>query len=230
MQKFILSIVFVLFSLTVTNAQSKFTVGLGASGSLFVPSENHLLDARNSILPHLHFQYEPFSVGRFSGQIQANFYSKQIGLYRSYDNDQGGTTVEGFHYQHLATDLVLSVLYNQPVSENVSFRPRIGYFFSFNHFMDATQRFGVFGGGSTNSSGTTFGLSEPSAYFHPGIMAGFSFDRIKNRSISLFADVYLTPRDIFNDPLTFLIDGQQEELQGKFHYLNVGIRYGLDKL
>lgn len=231
MQKFILSIVLTIFSLTVMKAQSKFSVGLGASANVFIQSTpDPYFNSHNYILPHLHFKYEPFTYNRFSGQVQANFYSKRIGLSTTYESNQGGTIVEGFYYQHLATDLVLSVAYKQPISKHLSFQPRLGYFFSYNHFFDATQQTGVSGGGSTASNFGIVNFSEATSYFHPGVMAGFSVDKLKNRSISLFADVYLTPRDIFSAPLTYQIDGQQpQELQGKFHYLNVGIRYELDK-
>ena len=230
MKKIILSFVFIIASFTIINAQSKFMVGLGASGNLFVQSnptpdfENH-----NSILPHLHFKYEPLSFGQFSAQVQANFYAKQIGFSNSYVNNQGGKTTFGFIYEHLATDLVVSVAYNHSITETLLFKPRLGYFLSHNHFFNTKSTYSVSGGtdGSTNVVKVDF--SETSSYFHSGIMAGFSFERLKNRSISLFADVYITPRNIFSDPLVFEINGFENELQGKYHYLNIGIRYGLDK-
>ncbi|MFK7949568.1 MAG: hypothetical protein AB8G11_18395 [Saprospiraceae bacterium] len=230
MQKFVLSTVFVIFSLSLMNAQSKFTVGLGASQSIFVPTteENSIYENDNYLSPHLHFKYEPISFGRFSGQVQANFYIKYIGI-ASKEKNQEELSIARFKYEYLSTDLVLSVIYNHPISETLLFKPRLGYFFSYNHYSTIIEHYHSGSGVSIGNDIGRFDLFEGSSFTNSGIMAGFSFDRLKNRSISLFADFYFSPQDVLPEVIVYHRDGVGGEIQGEFHYLNVGIRYGLDK-
>lgn len=231
MQKFIFSCLFIVASITFINAQSKFTLGIGVSGSLFIQAQDDpYLSSFSFVSPHVHLKYEPFSFGRFSGQVQANFYSKKIGLGTRYENLQGGINREGFSSLFLSGDLVLSVAYNHPISKTLNFQPRLGYFFSFNQLLGNEIYSGTSGGGGTSNFIIDIELEETPFFFYPGIMTGFSIDRFKNRSFIFFMDFYISPRNSFTEPLVYKINGEETRLQGKFHYVNVGIRYGLDKL
>lgn len=230
MKKIIFSLVFIAASFTIVQAQSKFSIGLGASQSIFVPTqENDSYESNNYLSPHLHLRYEPFSFGKFSTSVQANFYIKNIGVISKERNDEY-LSIARFKYEYLATDLVLSVAYDHQISETLLFRPRLGYFFSYNHYNNIIEHYHQGSGVSVGNDIGRFELSETPFFTNYGLVTGFSFDWLKNRSISLFADFYLSPQDVLPEAIVYNRNGQGGEIQGQYHYVNVGMRYGLDRL
>lgn len=229
MQRFILSFVFIIASFTIIQAQSKFTIGLGVSQSIFVPTtaENEFYENDNYLSPHLHLKYEPFSFGKFSAQVQGSLYQKKIGIASKEKTQDGLFNVTTFRHQHLATDLVLSVAYNIPISETYQFRPRLGYFFSYNFYRTYVALYREESGVTIGNDIGMFEADEAPSFFNSGFVTGFSFDRLKNNhSISLFADAYISPVEVFDEPLSYERVGESGEIQGKYHHVTIGIRYG----
>lgn len=206
-------------------------IGLGASFSHFQWKDNvTLLTSQTKALPHFQYSFETYDkLSRgYRGNVQMNFYKKEIRLGTSY-RDGNSKVKYGFAHEYLSSDIVLSVSYDFRKGYYI-FKPRLGYFFSFNHYIGSTVYSQNTGG--TGQSQISFGaieVEDASNLFYPGILAGFSLynSKIAQRNIALFADFYFTPTDIFNDSLRFSVDGFLLELQGKLHHLNVGCRVSL---
>lgn len=241
MKKIILSIIFNLCFLLIfpqtINAQIRhLSIGAGTSLNFFQrdisdPYFQHF----SQFLPHFHLKLETsdvLSLG-LTGQLQTNFYTKQIRLGYRYENTAGGKVTEGFHHDYASADIVLSVGYNHRIKPTIWFQPRLGYFFSFNQYIGATEFTKVTGGGTNTVPVNSFDVqSDENPFFiYPGIFTGFSVCTFYNsRAFIIFTDFYIAPRNIFSAPFEYQINGGgQVELQGKYHYLNMGIRVGLNR-
>ncbi|NJN77395.1 MAG: hypothetical protein HC803_02945 [Saprospiraceae bacterium] len=229
-------LLFFLLITTSSNAQIRgLSVGFGGSLNHFQRSENDpYLQHFSQVLPHFHLKLETSDLNGFIGQVQTNFYMKQIRLGYRYKNAAGGTNTEGFHHDYISSDVVISAAHNYRINGLTRLRPRLGFFVSFNQHIGTTDYSGVSGGGSNNSSQAMYYFdietSDSPFFIYPGIFLGFSTLRYvgnRNRGYSLFADLYLAPRNIFSNPFEYTINGSSMELQGKYHYLNMGLRVDL---
>lgn len=217
------------------NAQVKgLSAGFGGSMNYFQRVEKDaVLQHFSQVLPHFHLKLETPDLMRFVGQIQTNFYTKQIRLGYRYQLTSGGKVTEGFHHDYFSSDVVLSAMYNHRINGTTRFRPRLGFFVSFNQYVGTTEYSGVSGFGSNSNIQAQYSFDietdESPFFIYPGIFLGFSILKYSNRGrgYSLFTDFYFAPRNIFSNPFSYSLNGDLMELQGKYHYLNLGLRMNL---
>jgi hypothetical protein len=217
------------------NAQVKgLSVGFGGSVNYFQRVEKDpILQHFSQVLPHFHLKLETPDLMGFVAQVQTNFYTKQIRLGYRYQLSSGGKATEGFHHDYFSSDIVLSAMYNHRINGTTRFRPRLGFFISLNQYIGTTEYSGVSGFGSnSNSQGQySFDIETDDAPFfiYPGIFLGFSILKYSNRGrgYSIFMDFYLAPRNVFSSPFSYSLNGDSMQLQGKYHYMNFGLRMDL---
>lgn len=227
---------FILLLITIPlNAQIKgLSIGLGGSVNYFqsAASATSLKNFKQFLL-HFHLKFETMETMKLKGQIQANFYNKQIRFGQQYVFASGGKMTEGFHHDYISSDVVLSAAFNHQIKREMKVQPRLGFFVSFNQYVGTTEYTALSGWrglSSTSNSQSMYSYAiktdESPFFIYPGIFTGFSIlkNNKKGRAFSIFTDFYLAPRNIFSNPFQYLLNGDSMELQGKYHYLNIGFR------
>lgn len=237
MKKIILLILLLPIVLTTIEAQvGRFSVGAGVSANYFQSAiVDPYLEDFSQVLSHFQLQYQTADVlsKGIVGQVQTNFYTKQIRYGYHYTNTAGGLNREGFRFDYISADIALSAAYNYRLNGRTRLQPRLGYFFSFNKYLGTSEFSSVSGGGVNNTTLYHFNIetNEDISFFHAGILTGLSIIRYtkNDRAVSIFTDFYLSPRNILSEPLTYTMNGDDFELQGKYHYFNMGLRVGLNR-
>lgn len=216
------------------NAQIKgLSIGFGGSVNYFQSVKAPFLEHFSQVLPHFHLKFETIETIKLKGQIQANFYTKQIRFGYQYDLVTGGKITEGFHHDYVSSDIVLSTAFDYRTKGGIRLQPRLGFFVSFNQYLGTTEYTalsGWHGFNSTSNSQSMYSFEietdESPFFIYPGVFTGFSIlkNNKKGRAFSIFTDLYLAPRNIFSNPFKYSLNGDSMELQGKYHYLSIGFR------
>ena len=225
-----------------TNAQVRFSAGVGAFANYFQTSIDNIdLNYENNsvVLPHFHLQtsMKPSEDSRFVGIIQWNIMPKQIRFDNPKYVSDGSIITDSYYHLYGSLEMELALGYEIPIRK-FTFVPQAGFFVSGNRYVSTNKykkiteypNVGYLTHTSYGSS-RSFSGRQSNYSLYSGVSFGFSLNKKtkKNRTIGLFTNVYLTPSEMLETPLEMVLDNLPIQVQGKFQYMNIGLRFGLNK-
>lgn len=237
--KYYFTVTFILLAFTNISAQqltTNFSAGIGVKYNIFDSNEVLPFEFVNDFSPHFNFQLDikRNKKSGFNGIIQLNLLSKKISFGETYQLPNSGQIVEGFTHEFLSAELLIATGFDIP-TKHFMIQPELGFCFAFNQYIGLNYFNRISGNAVVNTqiSNWVFETEKAPFFIYPSIIFGVELERQflkKPRRFILFFDTYLTPVNIFTDPFNYQVNGDNFELQGKYHYLNLGLRIGINTL
>lgn len=201
--------------------------------NIFDSNEAIPLEFVNDFSSHLNFQIELSRSKKsgFNGIVQLNLLRKKVSFGETYQLPNSGRIVEGFTHEFLSAELLIATGFDIPTKHFI-IQPKLGFCFAFNQYVGLNYFSRISGNAVANTqvSNWVFETETEPFFIYPSIIFGVELKRqflnIPRRFI-LFFDTYLTPVNIFADPFIYQVNGDDFELQGKYHYINLGLRIGI---
>lgn len=224
------------------NAQVRFSAGIGTFANHFQTSIDNIdlnYENHSVILPHFHLQtsMKPSDDSRFVGIIQWNIIPKQIRFDHPKYISDGSIITDSYYHLYGSLEMELALGYEIPIKK-FTLVPQAGFFISGNRYVNTNKykkitEYPDVGYLTHTSYGTTkiFSRQQSGFSLYSGVSLGISLNKQtkKNRTVGLFTNVYLTPSEMLETPFEMILDNLPIQVQGKFQYLNVGFRFGLNK-
>jgi hypothetical protein len=227
---------------TTANAQVRFSVGVGAATNHFqnsIENLNLVYENQSVTLPHFHIQtaMKPNPESRFIGMIQWNIMPKQIRFDNPKYVSDGSIITDSYYHLYGSLEMELAIGYEIPIRK-LTLVPQVGFFVSGNYYSTTSKykkitEYPNVGYLTHTSYGSSRSFSGQQSDF--SLYSGFSFGLSlnkktkNNRTIGLFTNAYLTPSEMLEEPLEMVLDNLPIQVQGKYQYVNIGLRFGLNK-
>ncbi|MFK7947422.1 MAG: hypothetical protein AB8G11_07530 [Saprospiraceae bacterium] len=219
-------------------AQIRTSIGIGALAHSYNDvAEFEDIEFNSYVLPHFHFQLSaPIAMNdKLRWYSQVNILPKQQRFELSTNLDNEGVLREGYFNLFWSGELELGFTYDIPI-KNLILSPKFGGFVAFNFFSGVEKSYMIeeFDDDLYKNTSYSWGVS----YTNPqgmttygGLTLGLALNKItkKGRTTGLFTDVYMPVQDMSVQPIQYAINGRDFSFQGRFTYVNLGVRFGINR-
>jgi len=223
-------------------AQPNFDWGIGLSYNLHYfqhkdPDRfaNQLYQPKLSHLPGLNLYFDFNKNRRFQLRANLGIGEKRIALANRFFLNQTGLKVTSAINHRIGFADVGMVAVLNFIQKNINcIQPIIGFFVSFNQYLDLYRSVKIGGGtGGINENSTPaldLTVSNYPFFVYAGIKLGANYPfLLKDRKFEFYSMINYSPAKLFGLDLTYQTNSQQQNISGSYHYLSTGINMSLQK-
>jgi len=238
--KYLIISVFLLLSIqAVGQVEMNWGIGISYNTHFFVHEdksqfEYSFFQPDVAHLPRINGHFDLNTNSAFQFRCNLSFGEKRIILSNRQRISSGGILKNSIKHEIISADLSVLSYYalNRKVGE---LRPIVGFYISTNKYVAIAQSTSIRGRGPNHidesmTPPVTLEVTERPLIVYVGINLGLNYSiKIRKREVEFFSLLYFSPFDMFSSDFSYLANFQEETLNGKYHYLSLGINLKLNR-